>query len=91
MANWSRDEGARHTPDGLCVWTEGPGPAEAPSTTATLPARKHPDAQTATVLIVDDDLAAVDTFAQALRLEGYEVRTALSVEKRAAHRAGDPS
>jgi len=29
---------------------------------------------------VDDDLAAVDTFAQALRLEGYEVRTALSAE-----------
>ena len=46
----------------------------------TLPARRQPEAQTATVLIVDDDLAAVETFAQALRLEGYEVRTALSTE-----------
>ena len=33
-----------------------------------------------TVLIVHDDRATVDTFAQVLRLEGYDVRTALSVE-----------
>jgi DNA-binding response OmpR family regulator len=39
------------------------------------------------VLIVDDDLATVDIFAQVLRLEGYEVRTALSAEggMRAVH------
>ena len=80
MATWSYDDGARHTHDVPCVWTEGPGPAKAPSETTTLPAKKHPDAKTATVLIVDDDLAAVDTFAKALRLEGYEVRTALSTE-----------
>jgi two-component system, OmpR family, response regulator len=80
MARWSYDDGARYTHDVPCVWTEGPGPAKAPSKTTTLPAKKHPDAKTATVLIVDDDLAAVDTFAKALRLEGYEVRTALSAE-----------
>jgi CheY-like chemotaxis protein len=33
-----------------------------------------------TVLIVDDDRATVDIFAQTLRLEGFEVRTALSAE-----------
>jgi CheY-like chemotaxis protein len=33
-----------------------------------------------TVLIVDDDRATADSFAQVLHLEGYEVRTALSVE-----------
>jgi CheY-like chemotaxis protein len=33
-----------------------------------------------TVLIVDDDRATVDIFAQVLRLEGFEVRTALSAE-----------
>jgi two-component system OmpR family response regulator len=32
------------------------------------------------VLIVDDDRATVDIFAQVLRLEGFEVRTALSAE-----------
>ena len=50
-------------------------------------ARKQPGAQTATVLIVDDDPATVDIFAQVLRLEGYEVRTALSAEggMRAVH------
>jgi CheY-like chemotaxis protein len=46
----------------------------------TVNARKHPGSQTATVLIVDDDPAIVDTFAQVLRLEGYDVRTALSAE-----------
>jgi two-component system OmpR family response regulator len=36
---------------------------------------------------VDDDPATVDIFAEVLRLEGYEVRTALSAEAglRAAH------
>jgi CheY-like chemotaxis protein len=42
--------------------------------------RAEPIAQTATVLIVDDDPATLDTFAQVLRLEGYEVWTALSAE-----------
>ena len=46
----------------------------------TVNARKHPGSQTATVLIVDDDPATVDAFAQVLRLEGYDVRTALSAE-----------
>jgi CheY-like chemotaxis protein len=43
-----------------------------------------------TVLIVDDDRATADTFSQVLRLEGYEVRTALSVEggMRAVHASG---
>ena len=38
MARWSCDDGTRHPPDGLCVWTEGPEPAKAPSTTTPLPA-----------------------------------------------------
>jgi len=67
-------------PEGIAFAWPGPGPAEAPSTTKTFPARKHPGAQTPTVLIVDDDFATVDIFAQVLRLEGYEVRTALSAE-----------
>ena len=39
------------------------------------------------MLIVDDDPATVDIFAEVLRLEGYEVRTALSAEAglRAVH------
>jgi two-component system, OmpR family, response regulator len=63
------------------------GPAEAPSTAKTVHARKDPAARTATVLIVDDDSATVDIFAEVLRLEGYEVRTALSAEAgmRAVH------
>jgi DNA-binding response OmpR family regulator len=42
------------------------------------------------VLIVDDDPRTVDTFAQVLRLEGYEVCTALSAEDgmRAMHETG---
>ena len=67
-------------PEGIAFAWPGPGPAEAPSTTKTFPARKQPGAQTPTVLIVDDDFATVDIFAQVLRLEGYEVRTALSAE-----------
>jgi CheY-like chemotaxis protein len=46
----------------------------------TVNPRKQPGSQMATVLIVDDDPAIVDTFAQVLRLEGYDVRTALSAE-----------
>ena len=39
------------------------------------------------MLIVDDDPATVDIFAEVLRLEGYEVQTALSAEAglRAVH------
>jgi CheY-like chemotaxis protein len=40
----------------------------------------HAGAPTATMLIVDDDPSTLDTFAQVLRLEGYEVWTALSAE-----------
>ena len=64
-------------PEGIAFAWPGPGPAEAPSTTKTFPARKHAGAHPPTV---DDDFATVDTFAQVLRLEGYEVRTALSAE-----------
>ena len=35
---------------------------------------------TATILVVDDDEGVTETFARTLRLEGYEVRTALSAE-----------
>lgn len=35
---------------------------------------------TATILIVDDDEGVTETFARMLRLEGYEVRTAVSAE-----------
>jgi CheY-like chemotaxis protein len=57
-----------------------PGPDEARSSTRTIHARTHPGVQRATVLIVDDDLATVDIFAQVLRLEGHDVRTARSAE-----------
>jgi DNA-binding response OmpR family regulator len=42
------------------------------------------------VLIVDDDPATVDTFAEVLRLEGHDVRTALSADDgmRAVHESG---
>ena len=35
---------------------------------------------TATILIVDDDEGVTETFARMLRLEGYQVRTAVSAE-----------
>src|SRR3954453_13613417 len=35
---------------------------------------------TATILIVDDDEGVTQTFARMLRLEGYEVRTAMNAE-----------
>ena len=35
---------------------------------------------TASILIVDDDEAVIQTFARMLRLEGYRVRTALTAE-----------
>lgn len=35
---------------------------------------------TRTILIVDDDLAVVDTFARMLRLEGFTVATAVNAE-----------
>jgi DNA-binding response OmpR family regulator len=43
-------------------------------------ARRYADAQTATLLIVDNDLKVVNAFAGALRWEGYEVLTAFSAE-----------
>jgi DNA-binding response OmpR family regulator len=36
---------------------------------------------TATILIVDDDEGVTQTFARMLRLEGYQVRTAVTAEK----------
>ena len=36
--------------------------------------------ETATILVVDDDEGVTETFARMLRLEGYEVRTAMSAE-----------
>ena len=40
----------------------------------------RPQAKRATVLIVDDDPVATETFARVLKLEGYDVRTALDAE-----------
>jgi DNA-binding NtrC family response regulator len=37
--------------------------------------------ETATILIVDDDEGVTQTFARMLRLEGYQVRTAVTAEK----------
>jgi two-component system response regulator PrrA len=39
-----------------------------------------PDRATATILIVDDDEGVTQTFARMLRLEGYQVRTAVNAE-----------
>jgi two-component system, OmpR family, response regulator len=39
------------------------------------------DEKTAKILIVDDDEGVTQTFARMLRLEGYQVRTAVSAEK----------
>ena len=38
------------------------------------------DAATRTILIVDDDRSVTDTFARILKLEGFQVATALSAE-----------
>ena len=38
------------------------------------------DPTTATILIVDDDEGVTQTFARMLRLEGYDVRTAMTAE-----------
>jgi DNA-binding response OmpR family regulator len=44
-------------------------------------AESHPaDSTTRTILIVDDDRSVTDTFARILKLEGFEVATALSAE-----------
>lgn len=39
-----------------------------------------PDAPAAKILIVDDDEGVTHTFARMLRLEGYQVRTAINAE-----------
>ena len=39
-----------------------------------------PAREVATILVVDDDEGVTQTFARMLRLEGYEVRTAMSAE-----------
>ena len=38
------------------------------------------DSATRTILIVDDDRSVTDTFARILKLEGFQVATALSAE-----------
>ena len=38
------------------------------------------ESDTATILIVDDDVGVTETFARMLRLEGFEVRTAMTAE-----------
>ena len=40
-----------------------------------------PERTNSKILIVDDDEGVTQTFARMLRLEGYQVRTALSAEK----------
>ena len=45
------------------------------------PAEDHPAASaTRTILIVDDDTSVTDTFARILKLEGFQVATALSAQ-----------
>jgi CheY-like chemotaxis protein len=46
----------------------------------TMPAPPQPETATRTILIVDDDSAVAETFSRMLRLEGYEVATALNAE-----------
>jgi PleD family two-component response regulator len=44
-------------------------------------AESHPaSSATRTILIVDDDRSVADTFARILKLEGFEVATAMSAE-----------
>jgi DNA-binding response OmpR family regulator len=46
-----------------------------------VPAEPHPaEAAIRTILIVDDDRSVADTFARMLKLEGFEVATALSAD-----------
>ena len=45
-----------------------------------MPAPSTPETATRTILIVDDDSAVAETFSRMLRLEGYEVATALNAE-----------
>ena len=45
------------------------------------PAEDHPaESATRTILIVDDDRSVTDTFARILKLEGFQVATALSAQ-----------
>ena len=45
------------------------------------PAQEHPaESATRTILIVDDDKSVTDTFARILKLEGFEVATAVSAK-----------
>ena len=46
-----------------------------------MPATRPPGTATRAILIVDDDSAVAETFSRMLRLEGYEVVTALEPEK----------
>jgi len=42
--------------------------------------RPHAQSATKTILIVDDDRSVADTFARLLKLEGFEVATAINAE-----------
>lgn len=46
-----------------------------------MPATPTPQSATRAILIVDDDSAVAETFSRMLRLEGYQVVTALEPEK----------
>lgn len=46
-----------------------------------MPATPTPQSATRAILIVDDDSAVAETFSRMLRLEGYQVATALEPEK----------
>lgn len=45
-----------------------------------LTSNQKPEGSTPTILVVDDDEGVTQTFARMLRLEGYQVRTAMSAE-----------
>ena len=53
--------------------------------------RRCPSATTAKILIVDDDEGVTQTFARMLRLEGYQVRTAVNAETGLREAEAEPS
>ena len=49
--------------------------------TVRMPSPSEPDSSPRSILIVDDDSAVAETFSRMLKLEGYEVVTALEPEE----------
>ena len=47
---------------------------------AILTSNQKPEGSTPIILVVDDDEGVTQTFARMLRLEGYQVRTAMNAE-----------